>query len=163
MKDMQNYISSLMDKYGNTVLRVAFTYMKNRTDAEDIVQDVFLKIIEKDMVFEDDTHAKYWLIRVTANMCKNRLTSFWNRNKCSDENMKEDGVFDTYDEGQPVLEAVMSLPDKYKTAVYMYYYEDLPVAEIAKALKKNETTVRSYLFRAREKLKDLLKEEYDFE
>ena len=88
---------------------------------------------------------------------------FWNKNKCSIDDVGEIASYDTYNTGSNVLQAVMSLPEKYRVAVYMFYYEGYSTLEISKMLGKTDTTVRSLLYRARGKLKDLLKEEYDFE
>lgn len=81
-------IEELLVLYGDMVLRVAYTYLKSKSDAEDIVQDVFLHIMEKCPEFNDDKHEKAWIIRVTVNMCKNKLNLFWNRNKCPIDDIK---------------------------------------------------------------------------
>lgn len=159
----KNRIGELVDEYGNVILRVAYTYLNNRADAEDAVQDVFLYILEKKPNFNDKAHEKFWIIRVTINICKNKLNTFWNKNKCSIDDVAEIATYDDYNTDSNVFKAVMSLPDKYRIVIYMYYYEDYSTPEIAKLIGKSEVTVRSHLYRARKKLKDLLKEEYDFE
>ena len=163
MEITQDYVGELVDKYGNMVLRISYTYLQNQADAEDAVQDVFLRIMDKKPEFNDEEHEKYWIARVTANICKNKLKMFWNKNKCSIDDVGEIASYDTYNTGSNVLQAVMSLPEKYRVAVYMFYYEGYSTLEISKMLGKTDTTVRSLLHRARGKLKDLLKEEYDFE
>lgn len=145
------------------VLRIAYTYLKNRADAEDIVQDVFLRIIDKKPSFNDESHEKSWLIRATINMCKNKVNMFWNKNKCSIDDVQEFAVSDKYNTDTSVFQAVMALGEKYRVVVYMYYYEGYSTPEIADVIGKNETTIRSLLHRARNKLKDMLKEDYDFE
>ena len=159
----EEHIGRLLDKYGDTVVRIAYTYLKNMPDAEDVVQDLFLKIMEKNPEFNDAEHEKAWMIRATINLCKSRLTTFWNRNKQPLEEAPDFGVYDTYQTDRTVLDAVLSLPDKYRIAVYMHYYEGYKTADIAKLTKEKESTVRSNLHRARNKLKIMLKEEYDFE
>jgi len=159
----KDYISDLLDKYGDMVLRIAYTYLKNRADAEDIVQDVFLRIIDKKPSFNDENHEKSWLIRATINMCKNKVNMFWNKNKCSIDDVQEFAVSDKYNTDTSVFQAVMALGEKYRVVVYMYYYEGYSTPEIAKVIGKSETTIRSLLHRARNKLKDMLKEDYDFE
>lgn len=160
----KEYIAALLDKYGNTVMRIAYTYLKNQADAEDVTQDVFMKIIEKNPDFHDANHEKSWIIRTTINLCKNRLNLFWNKNKCSIDDIAEAACYDTYtSESSDVLKAVLSLADKYRIVVYMYYYEGYSTPEIAKLLGKADVTVRSTLHRARGMLKEILKEEYDFE
>lgn len=76
MEITKEYIGSLVDKYGNMILRIAYTYLKNKADAEDTVQDVFLQIIDKNPIFNDETHEKSWIVRTTINMCKNKLNLF---------------------------------------------------------------------------------------
>ncbi|MFQ9512137.1 MAG: RNA polymerase sigma factor [Clostridia bacterium] len=163
MEVTKDYISDLLDKYGDMVLRIAYTYLKNRADAEDIVQDVFLRIIDKKPSFNDENHEKSWLIRATINMCKNKVNMFWNKNKCSIDDVQEFAVSDKYNTDTSVFQAVMALGEKYRVVVYMYYYEGYSTPEIAKVIGKSETTIRSLLHRARNKLKDMLKEDYDFE
>ncbi len=163
MEVTKDYISDLLDKYGDMVLRIAYTYLKNRADAEDIVQDVFLRIIDKKPSFNDENHEKSWLIRATINMCKNKVNLFWNKNKCSIEDVQKFAVSDKYNTDTSVFQAVMALGEKYRVVVYMYYYEGYSTPEIAKVIGKSETTIRSLLHRARNKLKDMLKEDYDFE
>ena len=163
MEVTKDYISDLLDKYSDMVLRRAYTYLKNRADAEDIVQDVFLRIIDKKPSFNDESHEKSWLIRATINMCKNKVNMFWNKNKCSIDDVQEFAVSDKYNTDTSVFQAVMALGEKYRVVVYMYYYEGYSTPEIADVIGKNETTIRSLLHRARNKLKDMLKEDYDFE
>ena len=163
MEVTKDYISDLLDKYGDMVLRIAYTYLKNRADAEDIVQDVFLRIIDKKPSFNDENHEKSWLIRVTINMCKNKVNMFWNKNKCSIDDVQEFAVNDKYNTDTSVFQAVIALGEKYRVVVYRYYYEGYSTPEIAKVIGKSETTIRSLLHRARNKLKDMLKEDYDFE
>ena len=163
MEVTKDYISDLLDKYSDMVLRIAYTYLKNRADAEDIVQDVFLRIIDKKPSFNDESHEKSWLIRATINMCKNKVNLFWNKNKCSIDDVQEFAVSDKYNTDTSVFQAVMALGEKYRVVVYMYYYEGYSTPEIADVIGKNETTIRSLLHRARNKLKDMLKEDYDFE
>ena len=163
MEVTKDYISDLLDKYSDMVLRISYTYLKNRADAEDIVQDVFLRIIDKKPSFNDESHEKSWLIRATINMCKNKVNMFWNKNKCSIDDVQEFAVSDKYNTDTSVFQAVMALGEKYRVVVYMYFYEGYSTPEIADVIGKNETTIRSLLHRARNKLKDMLKEDYDFE
>ncbi len=158
----KDYISHLLEKYGNTALKIAYTYLKNNADAEDAVQDLFMKIIDKNPSFADEQHEKYWIIRTTINICKNKVGTFWQKNKCSIDEIEESAVYDTYGDTD-VLKAVMSLAEKQRICIYMHYYEGYPTAEIAKITKMSDTAVRSHLHRARAKLKEILKEEYDFE
>ena len=157
------YIGELVDKYGNMLLRIAFSYLKSKADAEDAVQDVFLQVVEKEPAFNDENHEKAWLIRTVINICKNNLGRFWNKNRVSIDDIAEIAETDSYSTDNEVLAAVMALPEKYRVAVHMYYYEGYSTSEIASLTGSNEPTVRSLLCRARKKLKDELKEDYDFE
>ena len=162
MAAKEEYIRDLVEKYGNMVLRLSYAYMKSQADAEDVVQEVFLKLIDKEPAFNDTEHEKSWIIRTTINICKNKLKCFWKRNVGSMENIKEFPCFDSYAEDSHVLKAVLSLPEKYRIVIHLYYYEEYTTPEIAALLGKNTATVRSLLHRAREKLKLTLKEAYDF-
>ncbi len=163
MRLTQEHISELVDQYGDMVLRLSYTYLKNKADAEDVVQDVFVKIMEKYPDFHDKAHEKSWIMKVTVNTCKNKLNLIWNRNKRSMDEVAETATYDAYNTGSNVLTAVMSLPDKYRMVIYMYYYEGYSTPDISKLIGKREATVRSLLHRARSRLKEVLKEEYDFE
>ena len=159
----EDYISGLVDKYGNMVLRLSYTYLKSQADAEDTVQELFLKLIETKPIFNDDEHEKRWIIKTTVNMCKNKLKTFWRKNITSIDDIKDIACFDTYELDSNVLKAVMSIPEKYRIIIHLYYYEEYSTPEIANLLGKKVVTVRSLLYRARERLKKILKEEYDFE
>ena len=136
------------------VYRVAFTYCKNSHDAEDITQDVFLKYITSNKEFQSDEHLKAWLIAVTANHCKNLLKSSWlKKTQPLDENIPF-----KQDKHSNLFYAVMKLPKDYRIVVYLFYYEDYSTREIADTLKKNESTIRSQLARARKKLKSILED-----
>lgn len=163
MKATDEQITIMVDKYGNMILRLAYIYFKNSADAEDAVQEVFLKIVENMPDFNNESHEKAWIIRAAINICKNKLKLFWNRNVGSIDDIKEMSDTDKYNEDTEVLDAVLKLPEKYRTVIHLYYYEEYTTPEIARLINKNETTVRSLLHRAREKLKSILKEAYDFE
>lgn len=152
----------LLDRYGDMILRLAFSCMKNLPDAEDVLQDVFLKILEKNPAFESEEHRKAWLIRVTVNICRSRLRSPWRRHKELEE---ADAFLEEADwlEANEVLDAVMALPEKYREVIHLYYYEDYSVGQIASLLGRKEATVRSLMFRARAILKNTLKGAVDLE
>ncbi len=143
----------------NTLYRVCYAYMKNPSDTEDAVMDTFLQLVRKGPAFENDEHEKAWLIRTAANICKNKLHHWWRR---------KENIDDFYDLSAPVqtdetFQAVMELPDKYKTVVYLYYYEGYSGKEIAAILKKPASTIRNYLHEARIILKERLGEDFDEE
>lgn len=159
----EEYVRDLIEKYGNSVLHIAYTYLKNMSDAEDIMQDVFLKIINKVPKFNDETHEKAWIMRTSINMCKNKINLFWNKNRISSDNLEYVSYNENFGDDSTVIDAVLSLPQNYRIVIYLYYYEGYSTKEIAELINKSDSTVRSSLLRARLKLKDLLKEEYDFE
>lgn len=159
-------LEATLDVYGNMILRLAYSCLKSRDDAEDVLQDVMVKLLELNPKFESGEHEKAWLIRVTINLCRNRLRSPWRRHRELDESIST-GLGAEWDKGlgeqSAVLEAVMSLPEKYREVIHLFYYEDYSVAQIGQILKKNESTVRSLLYRARKQLKDLMKEGWEFD
>lgn len=154
-------IQRAMDEYGNMVLRLAYMYMRNEHDAEDVFQDVFIKLYEHMDRIQSEEHMKAWLIRVTANVCKNKLKWFAYRKVDVYEEWLHSPNVDVNDDFE-VMSAVTSLPTKYREVVHLFYYEGYQTKEIAELLKKRESTVRSLLARAREMLKNKLKGEYDF-
>ncbi|WP_461202770.1 sigma-70 family RNA polymerase sigma factor [Anoxybacillus sp. TBDG-1] len=157
----KEHIQRAMDEHGNMVLRLAYTYMRNQHDAEDVFQDVFIKLYEHMDRMQSEEHMKAWLIRVTINICKNKLKSFVYRKMDAYEDWAHSPYVDNNDSFE-VISAVTSLPTKYREVVHLFYYEGYQTKEIAHLLKKRESTVRSLLARAREMLKNKLKGEYDF-
>lgn len=154
-------ISKDLEQYGNMILRLSYSYMKNLHDSEDILQDVLMQLIRKNPEFNDEEHKKSWLLCVTRNLCINKLKSSWFKHR---ETLIEMPYYDNYSSNNShVLEAVMKLPLKYREVIHLFYYEDYSTAKIAEVIDKKESTVRSLLHRARNILKKTLKEEYDFE
>jgi RNA polymerase sigma factor (sigma-70 family) len=156
-----------MKSYGNIILRMSFSYLHNLTDAEDILQDTLLSLMKANPAFSDPNHEKAWLLRVAINLCKNKLKSSWfKRVKILEDypdDIMSDTMSDTMSENESILlDIVNKLPVKYREVIHLFYYEGYSTAEIAGLLQKNESTVRSLLRRAREKLKADLKGEYDF-
>ena len=140
------------------VYRVALCYCKNQRDAEDVVQDTFLKLIQSKQEFADGEHIRKWLIRVAVNECKNIWKSYWKRNVISLDKLEYEHESAGTEEQQELLQAVMSLSPKYRIVVHLYYYEGYSVAEIAGITGKREGTIKSHLSRARALLRDKLKE-----
>lgn len=151
-------VQDIVKKYFDTVYRLALSQTKNKSDAEDITQDVFLRFVQNSKPFSSFEHIKAWLIRVTINRCHSLFTSSWHKKT---EALSEEIPFDS-PEKSDVYYAVLELPQKYRTVIHLFYYEDMSVAEIGKVLKRNESTIKSQLHRARELLKSKLKGEYDF-
>lgn len=159
-------IDDVIDKYADMVYRISFAATKKEDDAQDVFQEVFLRLTANLHKLESEEHIKAWLIRVTANCAKKHFSSYWNRNVSSmtDMEIEEPGVCDNYEavEGNPVTQAVKELPEKYRIPVHLFYYEQLSIQEIAKALDMKESTVKSHLFRGRELLKSKLEGEVVF-
>ena len=145
-----NCIDECFEKYAGTVYRVAYVYLKNKQDAEDIFQDVFLKLFEKTPNFESDEHQKAWLIRTTTNACKNHLRSAWFRKSVPSDNII---IADTKDDTNSIIEEVLALPAKYANVIYLHYFEGYKTEEIAKMLGESSATVRTRMRRGRERLK----------
>jgi len=154
-------IAELYERHKKTVYRVCFAYMKNTADTEDAVQDTFIQLIKAGTAFESEEHEKAWLIRTATNICKNVLRNWWRRGENLEnyENLHRDGDFDADD----VLGVIMGLPDKYKTVVYLYYYEGYDSVEISKILGKPQSTIRNYLHEARSALRSKLGGDFDEE
>lgn len=140
--------------HGDAIFRVAFHALGNRADAEDVSQTVLLKLYQTDKSFAGDDHAKHWLIRVTVNECRKLLRTPWRKRILPLEDY--DGPTPAPEDHSDVLAAVMALEPKYRLCVYLYYYEDWSVREVARALDAKESTVQTRLARAREQLKQTL-------
>ena len=149
-----------LDTYGNAILRCAYNYLHNMADAEEILQETLLKILTSAPNFESEEHKKGWLLRVAANLSKNRLE--YNALRAYDE-LSEDLAEEGREDLSFVWEAVKDLPTQFREVIHLHYYEGYSTEEIALILGRNPSTVRSDLRRGREKLKSVLKEAYDFE
>jgi RNA polymerase sigma factor (sigma-70 family) len=146
------YIQYVLDKYVAMLIKLAFTYVKNTADAEDITQDVFVSLMKKNEGFENEEHEKAWLLRVTINHCKNHLKSSWNRRNVP----LDEEISYMPEEDSEVLSTVLSLPDKYRTVIHLYYYENYSINEISDLLRKNPATIGTWLARGRNLLKTKL-------
>ena len=148
----------LARQYGPAVYRLAFARTGSRADAEDVMQEVFVRLLKAKPDFADREHAKAWLLRVAANCANDLFRAPWRRRE---EPLSEMLSAPEGPEPGGVVEAVLALPPKYRTVVHLYYYEDLSVAEIAAILGKSEGAVKSRLFRARALLREWMKEDED--
>ncbi|MCL2462540.1 MAG: RNA polymerase sigma factor, partial [Defluviitaleaceae bacterium] len=149
---------TVIDLYKDALYRIAYTYCRNASDAEDVVQEVFVRYIRRKSDFVNEDHRKAWLITVTVNISKNIVRSAWRRKTVP---MPENAAGTEAETGKTVRNAVMALPEKYRVAVALYYFEDYPVKEIAKILRRTETAVQTQLQRARAMLKKILEEDWD--
>lgn len=154
--DMDENVENIVREYSSTVYKIAMSILMNKEDAEDAFQEVFIKLFDKAPKFESETHRKSWIIRVTINMCKDML-----RKK---KNHREEEIYDEIPELEKerdeTFEKVMQLKEKYKVVIYLYYYEGYQISEISTILATNESTIKSQLVKARELLKNMLKEDF---
>ena len=144
-------IDSIYQRHVDTIYRVAYSFMKNGADAEDMVQEAFLRLLRSGTEFDTEQHEKAWLIVTVSNLCKSALRSPWCRRESFDSLTEPPTVEDPAPD--ETLQAVLALPEDYKLPVYLYYYEGYPTAQIAQMLNVAPATIRSRLNRARKKLK----------
>lgn len=149
----------VLDAYGNQILRLAYSYLHNMSDAEDVLQDTLIQFLQTAPELESSQHEKAWLLRVAANLSKNRIA--YNRVRSADE-LNEELVAEEREDLSFVWEAVKQLPEKYREVIHLFYHEGYSTAQIASVLGQKESTVRSHLNRGRAQLKETLKEAYDF-
>lgn len=144
-------LTRMYHSHVNTVYRVCFLYMKNKQDTEDMVQNTFVRLLKDATEFQSTEHEKAWLIRTAINICKDH----YRRHRAAPMDLSclpETAATDIYNLND-VLKKVLALPSKYKTTIYMYYYEGYSSVEIAKILGEKESTVRSRLHKGRKLLK----------
>ena len=144
-----------VDLYGDTVRRICMIHLKNKADTEDIFQNVFLKYVLRTASFDSPEHEKAWIIRVTANACKDLLRSFF-RSRTVSLDVLIETPREMPEDHSDILEAVLALPEKYKDPIYLHYYEGYTAEEIGRILGKNTNTVYTLLTRARQMLKTRL-------
>ena len=147
----------LVNTYADMILRISYQYLKQTYDAEDICQSVFLKYLTSNMTFQSIEHEKAWIIRTTINACKDHVKSSWFRKTVALEDaslVSAPPVPDTW-----LLDAMKTLPEKYRLSLYLYYYEEYSVREIAEVMGVNESAVGQYLSRGRRKLRTLITDE----
>jgi RNA polymerase sigma factor (sigma-70 family) len=150
----------LLEQYGNSVLRLAYSYLHNMADAEEILQESLIQFLKTAPRLENERHEKAWLLRVAGNLSKNRIA--YNRLRRADE-LDEALAAEEREDLSFVWEAVKGLPVRDREVIHLFYYEDFSTGEIAQILGQKEATVRSRLVRGRGKLREVLKEAYDFE
>lgn len=151
-----------LDMYGNAILRLAYSYLHNMADAEEVLQDTLVQFIHTAPLFENESHAKAWLMQVAANLSKNRIRSNRIRQAEDLDELQETLAGQESEDLSFVWEAVKSLPEKYREVIHLFYQEGYATGEIARILQRKESTVRSDLKRGRERLKEILQEVYDY-
>ena len=157
---MRLTVEEAFQKYGDRVFSAAFSICRSREDADDVVQDTFLKYHTKNQDYADETHLKAWLLRVAINRARDITAAFWRRNRVSWEAYMEELEF-TQPEDRSLFRAVMALPEKYRLVLHLYYYEECSIREIASLLHTGEGTIKSRLSRGRTLLKTMLTEDLE--
>ena len=145
-----DWMEEIVTRHEDRLLRTALAIMGGKADAEDMVQDAFMKLFEKQPEFESMEHETAWLIRVTVNLCKSRLRSHWWKTTTP---LLESCPAKS-DDQHSVVESVIALPSKYRTVIHLFYYEGYSTKEIAEMTKQKDSTVRNQLARARRLLKE---------
>ncbi|WP_243108670.1 sigma-70 family RNA polymerase sigma factor [Clostridium rectalis] len=172
MDNMDKEIERLIDQYGNDVLKIAYLYLKDKNKAEDIFQEVFIKIYKNIHKVDNLENEKSWVISITVNACKDILKSSWVKkiifweekeetNLISQE-VIEDEVINKM-RRKEILKNIMDLPNKYKEPILLYYYEEFSTVEISNILQIPEGTVRSRLYRGRQMLKNVMDGKIQFD
>lgn len=157
---MRRSVDEAFQKYGDRVFSAAFSICRCREDADDVVQDTFLKYYLQNRDYIDDTHLKAWLLRVAVNRAKDISHTFWRKNRVSWEEYMDELEF-AQPEDRSLFQAVMRLPERYRTVIHLFYYEEYSVQEIASILGRSQGTVKSQLSRGRQLLKTMLTEDLE--
>ncbi|MBP3801915.1 MAG: sigma-70 family RNA polymerase sigma factor [Clostridia bacterium] len=145
-----------VEKYSNMVYRLAYFYTNSKYDADDIYQDVFLKYLQNKKQFENEEHKKAWLIKVTINSCKKMWLSAWKRKIIP---LNDDEIKFEMEEDIGLYNEIKKLPKKYRVVIHLFYYEQYQIKDISRILNQKESTIRTWLTRARKLLKSQIKEE----
>lgn len=149
-------IQQIFERQHKRVYRIAMMMLQNSSDAEDAVQNVFLKFVQKGQEFRDESHEDAWFITVTRNYCKDQLKSVW-KSRVALEEIPEQA--DEPEKEDRLLPYIMKLKDKYREVIYLYYYEEYSVREMSKILVRGESTIQTQLAAARGKLRKMLEKE----
>lgn len=147
----------IYERQFDTVYRVCYSYMKNAADTEDMVADVFEKLLKSKTAFIDLEHEKAWLLRTAINRCKDFLKNWW-RGRVNLDSYEDAEALNPFSESE-MLKVILDLPKRYKDAIYLHYYEGYSTAEVAQILKKPQSTIRNHLSEARKLLKGVLENE----
>lgn len=169
--EQKELLQEKIERYGDMLYKLAFSQMKNRQDAEDVVQEVFYKFVKNEKAFASQEHEKAWLIRVTLNTCRKIWRSAWYKHSTPFASHTQAAALDSGAEQKilekerekEVFEAVLLLPRKYREVIHLFYFEGMSIQEICEVTGRKTNTVTSQLTRAREQLKKMLKEAYQYE
>ena len=154
---MRLSVEEAFQRYGDRVFSAAFSICQTKEDADDTVQDTFLRYYTQNADYIDETHLKAWLLRVAINRAKDITGAFWRRNRVSWEDYMDELEFQE-PEDRSLFEAVMRLPEKYRIVIHLFYYEEYSIEEISATLRSHPGTVKSRLSRGRKLLKSMLTE-----
>ena len=154
---MRREMEELVPRLQASLYRAAFAVCRDRQEAENITQETFLAYFRTGMEFESDEHIRAWMLRVAINKAKDYCRSFWRRNRVDLDELALGIPFETPEDSE-VFKAVMGLPLRQRTVIYLFYYENRPIREIASLLRAREGTVKSLLHRGRMNLKTTLQE-----
>ncbi len=158
---MDEQFLRIFNLYKNDIYRLAYSYTKNIADSDDVVQNVFVKLYKSKKILDsNDTDIKKWLIKVTINDCKTIFLSSWKRKICS-LTEKEENIIKVDNKEYGLLDEINKLSKDERLVIFLYYYEGYKIKEISSIMKKSETNIQTILYRARNKLKDIIKEEND--
>ena len=158
---MDEQFLRIFNLYKNDIYRLAYSYTKNMADSDDVVQNVFVKLYKNKKILDsNDTDIKKWLIKVTINDCKTIFLSSWKRKIISLTEKEENIIKDDKKECE-LLDEINKLSKDERLVIFLYYYEGYKIKEISSIMKKSETNIQTILYRARNKLKEIIKEEND--
>lgn len=162
-EDTLELMDEIMKKYGQEILQLAYSYVKNKAIAEDLTQDIFVKCYKSLHTYNQQSKLRTWLWRIAINHCKDYLKSWYNKrvifsddqldHQPSQKETVEDTVIQRAEDEQ-LITAVMNLPVKYREVIFLFYFEEMPLKEIAEVTVANENTVKTRLRRAKELLKE---------
>ncbi len=157
------YIRYILETYSATIIRLCYTYVKNQSDAEDMAQEVMVELMRRGEPFDDPDYERAWLLRTAVNKCKNLLKSGWVKRTVplEDEYTEYDKNLEHKEDYNIVTQAVLGLPEKYRTVIHLHYINGLSIKEISEIVGKNTATVGTQLARGRDMLKKMLKGEID--
>jgi RNA polymerase sigma-70 factor (ECF subfamily) len=166
-EDKEALVDEIMNRYGQEILQLVYSYVKNKGLAEDLTQDIFIKCYKALHTYSGKSKLRTWLWRIAINHCKDYLKSWYNKNviitdeeptnSLAKKEMVEQIVIQKEEDDQ-LISAVMMLPIKYREVIYLFYYEELPIKEIALLTEVGDNTVKTRLKRAKELLKERLEE-----
>lgn len=165
-KEYENYemhLDKLMDKYGNSILRLCYMYLNDYSLAEDAVQDTFINVYKSRNTFRNECNEKTWITKIAINVCKSYMRKSWFKRIFTTDDIKEEGYhynFNTNIDRENIVNEIMKLPQKYKEVILLYYYYELKIPEISQVLGIPSGTASIRLKRGRERLKETLEDWY---